>query len=192
MPRPSPGADHCRTRSAAEPNTLRAIVADYIRRYREPAAREMQFYTRQRSLADAVDRAARCVLPSGKRHSHQYRIPGEALEAARARLLGADLRSCQSFGDLHSRVDSLIRDIHMVGALVVYDVSHRIGAHLGLAPERVYLHAGTREGARALGLGRGRDALDLDELPGEFGSLTPAEAEDCLCIYKEAIRRAMR
>ncbi|MEM1452301.1 MAG: hypothetical protein AAGI22_24555 [Planctomycetota bacterium] len=152
----------------------------------------MQFYARQRSLADAVDRAARGVLPSGKRHSHQYRIPGEALEEARERLLGADLRACRSFDALHSLVDSLIRDIHMVGALVVYDVSHRIGAHLGLAPERIYLHSGTRDGARALGLGRGRDALDLDELPGEFGRLTPAEAEDCLCIYKEAIQRAMR
>ena len=84
-------------------------------------------------------------------------------------------------------VDSLIRDIHMVGALVVYDVSHRMGAHLGLEPEQVYSHAGTREGARALGLGRGRDALGLDELPVEFGKL---KAEDCLCIYKEAIRRA--
>ncbi len=106
--------------------------------------------------------------------------------------MDADLGSCRSFDDLHSLVDSLIREIRMVGALVVYDVSHRIGAHLELEPERVYLHAGTRKGTRALGLGRGRDALDLAELPGEFGRLTPAEAEDCLCIYKEAIRRVVR
>ena len=26
----------------------------------------------------------------------------------------------------------------------------------------------------------------------EFGRLTPAEAEDCPCIYKEVIRRVMR
>jgi len=184
---PTPGADHCRSRPAEGETTLQAVVADYIRNYREPAARETQFYARQRSLGDAVDRAARCVLPSGKRHSHQRRIPGEALEEVRERLLGADLRACRSFDELHSLVDSLIRDIHMVGTLVVYDVSHRIGAHLGLEPERVYLHAGTRDGARALGLGRGRDALNLGELPREFGRLTPAEAEDCLCIYKERL-----
>ena len=179
-----------RAKSRREALSLGAIVDDYIRNYREHAAREMQFYSRQRSLRDSVDRAARCVLPSGKRHSHQRRIPGEALEEARARLLGADLHSCRSFDELHSLVDSLIRDIHMVGELVVYDVSHRIGAHFGLEPERVYLHAGTREGARELGLGRGRAALDLAELPREFGRLSPAEAEDCLCIYKDGLRRA--
>jgi hypothetical protein len=174
---------------ACPPETrVREIVDDYIRDYRNRAARELRVYSRQRTLADAVDIAARCVLPSGKRHSHQRRIPGSSLEAARARLLAADLRSCRSFEELHARVNSLIRDIYMVGALVVYDVSHRIGAHLGLEPERVYLHAGTLEGALALGLGRGREALDLDELPGEFGRLKPAEAEDCLCIYKERLR----
>lgn len=185
--RPTPGTNHCHTRATAVPKTLRSIVADYIRSYREPAVREMQFYSQQRSLRDAVDRAARCILPSGKRHSHQRRIPGEALKEARKRLLGADLRACQSFDELHSLVDSLIRDIHMVGALVVYDLSHRIGAYLGLEPMRVYLHAGARDGARALGLGRGRDTLDLSDLPREFDRLTPAEAEDCLCIYKERL-----
>ena len=171
-------------------NPLRAIVDDYIHDYRDRAAREMRFYARQRTLSDAVDVAARCVLPSGKRHNHQRRIPGEALNEARKRLLAADLRACRSFDELHSLVDSLIREIYMVGALVVYDVSHRIGAHLGLEPERVYLHAGTHDGDRALGFGRERGALDLDELPPEFGRLSPAEVEDCLCLYKEAIRRA--
>jgi hypothetical protein len=36
---------------------------------------------------------------------------------------------------------------------VVYDIAHRIGAYLRREPEAVYLHAGTREGARALNLG---------------------------------------
>ena len=165
------------------------MVDDYIRNWRERAARESEYFARQRSFEDAVDRAARCVLPSGKRHSHQRRIPGESLDEARSRLLDDDgLRSCGSFHDLHERVNSLIHDIHMVGPLVVYDVSHRIGAYLGLEPEHVYLHAGTRDGARALGLGRGRETLDPSELPNEFAALTPAEIEDCLCIYKSRLR----
>jgi hypothetical protein len=74
-----------------------------------------------------------------------------------------------------------------VADLTIYDITHRIGAHLGLAPERVYLHRGTRVGARALGLGRGRATLELRELPPEFHRLTAAEAEDCLCIYKDRL-----
>lgn len=62
----------------------------------------------------------------------------------------------------------------------MYDVAHRIVAYLGLEPEHVYLHRGTRVGARALGLGRGRQWIDLAELPDEFGRLTLAETEDCL------------
>jgi hypothetical protein len=52
----------------------------------------------------------------------------------------------------------------------------------------VYLHSGTRDGARALGLGRGRDTLRKHELPREFEELTAAEIEDCLCIYKDALK----
>jgi len=170
------------------PEEFHSIVDDYIRDHRERAARGMRFYAIQRTLADAVDVAARCVRPNGKRHDHQYRIPSESLDEARARLLAVDLASCRSFDELHTTVNATIRDIHMIGALVVYDVAHRIGAFLHLEPERVYLHRGTRDGALALGLGRGREWIDLAELPEEFGRLTPAEAEDCLCIYKKRLR----
>lgn len=169
------------------PDDLRAIVDDYIRDHRDRAAREMRWYQRQRSLANAIDIAARCVMPSGKRHDHQHRIPSESLDEARSRLLAVALDACSSFDELHDTINAAIRDIFMVGELVVYDVSHRIGAHLKLEPERVYLHAGTRKGARALGLGRGRDTIELAELPEEFARLTPAEAEDCLCIYKKRL-----
>ena len=170
------------------PEELRAIVDDYIRDYRARAKAEMLFYKRQPTLADAVDIAARCVLPNGKRHPHQRRIPPESLAEARSRLLAVDLGMCRSFDELLAKVNATIRDIHMIGALVVYDVSHRIGAFLRLEPERVYLHRGTRDGALALGLGRGRESIDLGELPEEFGRLSAAEAEDCLCIYKEGLR----
>lgn len=169
------------------PEDFRAIVDDYIRDHRDRAARGMRFYAIQRTLADAVDLAARCVRPNGKRHKHQRWIPPESLDEARARLLVADLDSCRSFDELHTKVNATIRDIYMVGPLVVYDVAHRIGAFLRLEPEHVYLHRGTRDGARALGLGRGRDWIDLAELPEEFRRLSAAEAEDCLCIYKKRL-----
>ena len=45
-------------------------------------------------------------------------------------------------------------------------------------------HAGTREGAPALGLGRGRAYLEKRELPAPLQVLTPAEIEILLCLYK--------
>ena len=39
-----------------------------------------------------------------------------------------------------------------MGELVVYDTALRIGARFGLEPEKVYVHRGTREGVRKLGL----------------------------------------
>jgi hypothetical protein len=119
---------------APSPEGFRAIVDDYIREHRDRAAREVRRYAQQRTLADAVDIAARCVLPSGKRHDHQRRIPSKSLDEARSRLLDADLGSCRSFGELHAKVNATIRDIHMIGAL------------LRLEPEHVYLHQGTRDG----------------------------------------------
>jgi hypothetical protein len=67
---------------------------------------------------------------------------------------------------------------------MVYDTALRIGAKLGLEPEVVYLHRGTRRGVRALGLDADRTFVALGELPHELRALRPHEIEDCLCIYK--------
>lgn len=186
LPRPTPPSKSrtCAPGTATPANGLSDVVDDYIREHRANAAREMKFYAGQRTLADAVRRAAACELPSGKRHSHQRRIPAASLQDASQRLLGVDLSAAESFDELHDAINAAIRDIDMIGPLTVYDIARRIGAFLGLEPTRVYLHRGTRDGARVLGLGRGRHVLDLDELPREFHRLTAAEAEDCLCIYK--------
>ena len=165
--------------------TLRDIVGAYIRNKRDMAAKELRYFAVQRSLTDAVRRAASCELPGGKRHPHQRRIPARSLAEARRRLLVADLRSASDFDDLHEMVGELIGGIRRVGELTVYDIALRVGAKLGLAPERVYLHRGTRHGARELGLGRGRKTLEMFELPREFHRLTAAEAEDCLCLHSD-------
>jgi hypothetical protein len=51
----------------------------------------------------------------------------------------------------------------------------------------IYLHAGTREGARRLGLDTSGPTLGVDEIPKGLCALTPREIEDVLCIYKDAL-----
>jgi hypothetical protein len=79
-----------------------------------------------------------------------------------------------------------IGSVHGIGKLMVYDIAQRIGAYFGKAPRLIYLHRGTKEGAAILGF-RG-ETLDPALLPTEFSLLTAAEAEDCLCIYKDDLR----
>jgi hypothetical protein len=66
---------------------LETAVASYVGDYRRPAARDLEYLRRLRSDEDAVAEAALARLPSGKRHPHQYRIPSNALEASRNRLV---------------------------------------------------------------------------------------------------------
>ena len=166
------------------------IVDDYVSKYREGAARELRFFAIQGSLADAVRHASFAEGPQGKRLSHQRRIPRNVL-ARVSTILGSalsDLESSKTFEDLHEKVEALIRHIPGVGELMVYDTSLRIGANLGLSPKEVFLHAGTRNGARALGLDTKRVSIPPDELPIELRDLKPREIEDLLCIYKDQLQ----
>lgn len=171
---------------------LREIVDAYIRCYRGSAKRERSFYARQQPWPKVITMSALARTAKDKRHPHQCRIPGTSLESARDRLLRTDLKSASTFEELHSEVEETIRDIDKIGELAVYDTALRIGAFLGLEPELVYLHRGTRDGARALGLGRGCKTLEVGELPAEFRRLRPYEIEDCLCIYKNDLWRLAR
>lgn len=181
----------------AEPATYSEVVVAYIRDHRAGAARLLRFFRECATIERAIEFAARCKLPSGKRHPHQYRIPKPALPEAERRLRGCttELRECQSFAQLHALVREQIGGVPGIGALTVYDIAHHLGAYLELEPEAVYLHAGTAGGARALGCDHTAETLDPAELPPEFGQLRPHEVEDCLCLYKrclEAIRRRAR
>ncbi|HET6842343.1 MAG TPA: hypothetical protein VFK06_11770 [Candidatus Angelobacter sp.] len=168
--------------------TFDEIVADYIREYREAARTEMRLFEIQRSPSVAIRKAALCELPSGKRHPHQWRIPKAILEQAEARLqaIRRKLAKADDFAALHGLVEGEIGSIKGIGALTVYDIAHRVGAHFGKAPMLVYLHAGTRMGARVFNISG--DSFDPRILPNAFSRMTPSEIEDCLCIYKDELR----
>ena len=172
--------------------TLDEIVSDYIHECRDDARAEMRFFEIQRSPSVAIRKAALCELPSGERHPHQRRIPRALLEQAEARLqgIGRKLAKATDFAALHSAIESEIGGIRGIGALTVYDIAHRIGAHFRKPPESVYLHAGTRIGAQTLGLDG--DSFDPKVLPEPFARLEPSEIEDCLCIYKNELRGSTR
>lgn len=93
----------------------------------------------------------------------------------------------ESVGSPLRLIDASLEDVPGIGELYVYDTSLRIGAKLNLLPERVYLHAGIRRGARALGL-KADKALKVSVLPTEFHSLRPHEIEDVLCIFKKKFK----
>jgi hypothetical protein len=168
--------------------TFDEIVNDYIDEYRDDARAEMRFFEIQRSPSAAIRKAALCELPSGKRHPHQRRIPRTVLEQVEAQLqgIGRKLAKAADFAALHRLVERETGNTKGIGALTVYDISHRIGAHFGKAPRHVYLHAGTRMGARVFNI-RG-ESFDPKILPKAFSRLAPSEIEDCLCIYKDDLR----
>jgi hypothetical protein len=173
--------------------SIEAIVDHHIAYQRKRAAREMKFYQIQPNLEKAIEVASLAKLPSGKRHPHQRRIPRSALEESRRRLSVVDFKNtCADFDALHSLVEQRIGDIPGIGRLTVYDTAQRIGAYLNLEPELIYLHAGVVEGAKALRLDVSKYALTRQEMPTPFRRLKPYEIEDCLCIYKDELRRICR
>ena len=171
------------------PHNIEVVVDCYIAECRERSRREMRFYRIQPTLQQSIEVSCLAKLPSGKRHPHQRRIPQAVLEESRRRLSAIDFKgTCRDFDELYSIVEHQIGDISGIGDLTIYDTAQRIGAYLGLEPDLIYLHAGTREGAKALGLDVANGTLTLQNLPKPFQRLKPYEIEDCLCIYKDELR----
>ncbi len=140
------------------------------------------------SFQEACRRAACSEMPDGKMHPHQRR-PGRAILKRFAQVVADDsaqLFKSRDFEDILSRIDWLSKWVDGAGALVVYDVADRIALHCNFGPKKIYLHAGTRDGAHVLGLRprRGEGGITVKDLPGALQKLSPREAEDILCSYK--------
>jgi hypothetical protein len=166
--------------------TYSAIVKAYKSEHRGNATREMRFFSDQKSLFDAIELAANAKLSDGSKHSHQWRIPSTVLRRFARCLLNIEdqISHVASFLELWKLVRTEGMSVKGIGELAIYDTAHRIGAYLGLEPEHIYLHAGTRAGARALSLNADGAYLDIERIPAAFRALKPYEIEDCLCIYK--------
>jgi hypothetical protein len=150
--------------------------------------RERESFAKEPTIEAAVSRAGVAERFNGKRwvrYDHQRRIPRDALELARKSLLAAPLAHCSSFHELFQVVEAAIRPIPGIGELMVYDTALRVGARLGVEPDRVYIHSGTRVGARRLGLDARAPWIDRRDLPVQLRSLPPWQVEDILCIYKK-------
>lgn len=173
---------------SSDTRTLEGIVAAYLRDHAEAADRYLRFYQIQKSLPEAISKAAMAELPNGGRFSHQWRIHGNVLTQARDALLELDYRDVHAFHDLYEKVALTLRPIRGIGLLTIYDTAHRLGAYLKLSPEEVYLHAGVRVGAQALGLDDRPAKLPMSLFPPAFQRLRPEQVEDCLCIYKSQLQ----
>jgi hypothetical protein len=169
------------------------LLAALVRRYRKRRASvvdgELAWFREQPTFADALDRAAFGRTRGEKRHPHQYRIRREALPLAREALCLARgaLAVAEDFDRLHELVEAAVGSIPGIGRVYAYDTAVRLGANLGLAHAKVYLHAGTAKGARVLGF-KG-NTVEVVNLPPELQELDALHLEDFLCVNKKILKR---
>ncbi len=178
------------TAGVASTDRLDSIVRAYISRCRPNSEEELGSFRGETTVAAAVGRAGLATTPTGRRYHHQRRLPGALLAFAAEKLNRAHLEDAKHFDDLYRRVEAAIGALQGIGELTIYDTALRIGARLGYLPTRVYLHAGTRAGARTLGLAWRAKTVAVRELPAPLRVLAPHEIEDCLSIFKDQLKKA--
>jgi hypothetical protein len=169
----------------------RAIIKLYKTQYYPSGAEEQAWFANQPSLAGALRCAATATREDGKRFSHQRRVPRTALQRACDELMRREQRiaACTTFDEIVGTVRSVASNIPGLGPLYVYDTALRIGGKLRIYPDKVYLHCGTRVGARRFGFPSKGEWLEMRDLPKPLRVLPAAEVEDILCIFKDGWSR---
>ena len=172
-------------------STLQVIVRKYIFTFRPRAQKELDWFMHQPTLRAAITHAALARNSEGRRYRHQCRLQKTTLELAKDALLthSNQIEKVRDFESLIKLVERIANPIQGLGELYIYDTSLRIGARKSdCLPTQVYLHAGTRVGARALGLDSKLRTIEVSRFPVEFKQLEPHEIEDVLCIFKDRLK----
>jgi len=175
------------------PATIELIVQEYEADRPRRVAEDASWRAEGLPFDELLDRVGRAEV-LGKRHPHQRRLTRDALEAGRRALrrLSEQLRAAPDFHIVWTLIHNAFSPIRGLGELAIYDAAERLRHRLNLeAPHIIYLHAGTRVGARRLAGGR----LPKDSLWGILRSAVPAglrhlsthEIEDILCSYKDEL-----
>ena len=175
-------------------HTLELLLTDYLAGGEARNREALWWKASGQPFEAAVRRAAFSFREGGRRHSHQNRIPGAVLQACAKALIGhlPALERSPSFYELLAQIEALYQPIRGAGELLAYDTADRLRHRLGLASEHlIYLHAGTRVGARRLFGGRLPQgdawALMRHQISEPLRILDNHELEDFLCLYKDEL-----
>lgn len=166
---------------------LKNIINHYRRWKGENPDTWVEHCVAQTDLKNTIIYAALAENHIGIRNIHQRRLKKLNLEKFAANLVDniKKIEDALTFDELLKIVENC--KIKGVGELACYDTANRIGAKLGLSPELIYLHAGTKKGAeKLLGKRLKGKSIRKTDLPDPLkgNDITPSEIEDILCIYK--------
>lgn len=185
--------------------TLDAIVEDFQWRYKDRAKTDqvVAFCRDAEDFPTAVQRAVEARDAQGKHHNHQSKVDLTARRKFGRKIIRkaqAGRLDLTDFDAFHDGIDEI--KPYGIGPVTVYDTAIRVGAYLGIEPDSVYMHAGVRQGMRALGdallrrgamKGRGAflaraakgDKVRLKKFPPPLNRLKADDVEDILCTYRE-------
>jgi hypothetical protein len=200
-----------------EPLTsLKAIKKDFKWRYvdRKKTDQVIEFCRDAPKFATAVRRAVEARDANGKHHNHQSKVDitarrkfGASIVSQKKHIkaipLSVEFDWLTHFDVLHDTIDSL--KPYGIGPVTVYDVAVRLGAFMGIEPKQVYMHAGVRQGLKALEDALHRrwqdpmvesptmDLIGAHKLPRvpmylfpkPFRDMRADDVEDILCTYRE-------
>lgn len=169
-------------------NRLKVIIADYKFGQKQNPDQLLEYCRTTGKTTLVIRAAATARFNDNKKHSHQNKIKNELLMK-----FGHDLvldvhniERASNFPELMRIIEG--NKVKGIGQLAIYDTAHRIGANpaFNLEPDKVYLHSGTKIGARRL-LKRTRlpKFLMKTQFDPLMHSLKNSEIEDILCIYKD-------
>jgi hypothetical protein len=179
---------------------MKSLIKRYIKEYFPSQDNDwFNLVKSKRTLLEQIETATLSLNFEGVMHGHQRRVGHERLKKYAQALLSENnierikkaVRS-RNFHNVYLVFEEETKNHYMVSSLTAYDVAQRICSIYGIDPEFVYLHTGTTEGAKNLGIKtRGKECLEMKDLPVWLtSSLGPADIENFLCIYKEDFLRS--
>jgi len=177
-----------------ELSTWGQLLQHYDTHHRHKRQDELDWFATQTTFRGAIRAVARAEGRRGERLDHQRRIRRGAVPEAEVALMKSAslLRRVASFAELLQAIEITLRPIFGIGELYCYDAALRLGCYLSLAPEYVYLHAGTRKGARAFATLRGKiSLLPREAFPEELRNRSAGEIENILCVYENIFAKGL-
>ena len=167
-------------------HNLEDLVSKFKDEHNDPV---VNYCLRQDFLEAAIKIAVVAENVDGKLHEHQYRVGREKLRNYYDKLspYTKEIGACNSFDELYNILESY--KVKGIGELALYDIAVRIATFMekksytasNMLPDKVYLHRGSKNGARIL-LGRNVKRIEPKSVfPPALQSLTCDEIETFLC-----------